>query len=102
MRRRRRSYSLLLALLLPVALAGGIYLGGHPDTLPGPVRDVLVADSQGRVYDEALDTLQRDYYRDVNRDELLDKSLENAVGSLNDRFSHYFPPRDYEDFQQST
>jgi carboxyl-terminal processing protease len=102
MRRRRRSYTPMLLLLVPVLLAVGIWLGGHPDNLPGPVRDVLVADTQGRVFDEALDTLERDYYRDVDRDALLDRSLEEAVGSLDDRFSHYFPPRDYNDFQEAT
>jgi carboxyl-terminal processing protease len=102
MRRRRRSFTPLLVVLLPVLLAAGIWLGGHPDSLPDPVRDVLVADTQGRIYDEALDTIERDYYRDVDRDELLDRSLEQAVGSLDDRFSHYFPPRDYADFQEAT
>jgi carboxyl-terminal processing protease len=102
MRRRRRSYTPFVLVLLPILLAAGIWLGGHPDSLPGPVRDVLVDDGQGRVFDEALDTLARDYYRDVDRDELLDRSLEQMIGSLDDRFSHYFPPRDYQDFQQAT
>jgi carboxyl-terminal processing protease len=102
MRRRRRSYTPLLVVLLPVLLVAGIWLGGHPDRLPDPVRDVLVADTEGRIYDEAIDTIERDYYREVDRDELLDRSLEQAVNSLDDRFSHYFPPRDYEDFQQAT
>jgi carboxyl-terminal processing protease len=102
MRRRRRSYLPLLALVLPLLLAAGIWLGGHPDTLPAPVRDVLVEDSDGRVYEQAIDTLERDYYREVNRDELLNRSLESAVGALDDRFSHYFAPRDYDDFQEAT
>jgi carboxyl-terminal processing protease len=102
MRRRRRSFLPLLAILLPVMLAAGIWLGGHPENLPDPVRDTLVADSEGRVFEEALDTIERDYYREVDRDELLDQSLERAVGSLDDRFSHYFAPRDYTDFQAAT
>jgi carboxyl-terminal processing protease len=102
MRRRRRSHLPLLALVLPLLLAAGIWLGGHPDRLPEPVRDVLVEDSDGRIYEQAIDTLERDYYREVNRDELLNRSLESAVGSLDDRFSHYFAPRDYDDFQEAT
>jgi carboxyl-terminal processing protease len=102
MRRARRSYLALLVLLLPLLVAGGIWLGGHPDSLPSPVRDMLVEDTDGRVYEEAIDTLERDYYREVDREELLDKSLERAVGSLDDRFSHYFAPRDYDDFQEAT
>jgi carboxyl-terminal processing protease len=102
MRRRRRFLIPLLVLLAPVMLVVGIWLGGHPDTLPGSVRDTLVADSEGRVFEEAIDTLERDYYREVDRKDLLNKSLEEAVGSLDDRFSHYFAPRDYDDFQQAT
>jgi carboxyl-terminal processing protease len=102
MRRRRRSLTPILVLLLPLVLVAGIWFGGHPDSLPEPVRDALVSESDGRTYEEAIDTLARDYYREVDRDELLDRSLEHAVDSLDDRFSHYFPPRDYADFQQAT
>jgi carboxyl-terminal processing protease len=102
MRRRRRSPLLLFALLVPLLLAAGIWLGGHPDSLPEPLRNALVEDSDGRVYEEAIDTLARDYYREVDRKKLLDQSLEQAVGSLDDRFSHYFAPRDYDDFQEAT
>ena len=100
--RRRRSLTPLLVILLPVLLVTGIWLGGHPDNLPDPVRDTLVADTEGRVYEEAIDTLERDYYRKVDRKKLLDQSLEQAVGSLDDRFSHYFAPRDFTDFQAAT
>jgi carboxyl-terminal processing protease len=101
-RRRRRSLRPVLILLLPLLLVGGIWLGGHPETLPDPVRDTLVADDEGKVYEEALDTLARDYYRPVDRERLLNTSLEEAVRSLDDRFSHYFPPRDFESFQEAT
>ncbi|MGH3100935.1 MAG: S41 family peptidase, partial [Thermoleophilia bacterium] len=102
MRRRRRSFLPLLVLLTPLLIAAGIWLGGHPDTLPEPIRNALVEDTDGRVYEEAVDTLERDYYREVDRKKLLDQSLEQAVGSLDDRFSHYFAPRDYDDFQEAT
>jgi carboxyl-terminal processing protease len=102
MRRPRRSLTPLLVILLPVLLVAGIWLGGHPDNLPDPVRETLVADTDGRVYEEAIDTLERDYYREVDRKKLLDRSLEQAVGSLDDRFSHYFAPRDFTDFQAAT
>ena len=102
MRRRRRFLTPLLVILLPVMLVAGIWLGGHPDNLPDKVRDTLVADNDGRVYEEAIDTLERDYYRKVDRKKLLDQSLEQAVGSLDDRFSHYFAPRDFTDFQAAT
>ena len=100
--RRRRLLVPLLVILLPVALVAGIWLGGHPDYLPNSVRDTLVADTDGRVYEDAIDTLERDYYRKVDRKKLLDQSLEHAVSSLDDRFSHYFAPRDFTDFQAAT
>src|SRR5687767_12260148 len=100
--RRRRSLLPVFVLLLPLVLVAGIWLGGHPDSLPDQVRTALVEDSDGRVYEQAIDTLERDYYREVDRKELLDKSLEQAVNSLDDRFSHYFAPRDFNDFQEAT
>ena len=89
-------------ILLPVLLVAGIWLGGHPQNLPKPVRSALVGDEDGAVYEEAVDTLQRDYYRNVDRKELLDQSLEHAVRSLDARFSNYFAPRDFADFQEAT
>jgi carboxyl-terminal processing protease len=102
MQRRRRYPVPLLAVLIPLALILGIWLGGHPDRLPGVARDTLVADSDGRLYQEAVDTIERDYYRRVDRKELLDKSLGAAVESLHDQFSNYFSPSAYTGFQEST
>src|SRR4051812_14311501 len=102
MRRRRRSFTPILVVLLPVLLLAGIYLGGHPSTLPGFVRDAFVDDDQAQVYDEAVGVIERDYYRKVDGDELLDKSLGAAVKSLDDRFSNYFSPKDYSSFQEAT
>jgi carboxyl-terminal processing protease len=102
MRRRRRPRVGFLLLFIPIALVLGIWLGGHPDALPGFARETLVADSDGRLYEEAVDTIQRDYYREVDRKQLLDKSLDAAVNSLEDQFSHYFTPREYNNFQLDT
>jgi carboxyl-terminal processing protease len=99
---RRLSALPVVLFVAVIALAMGIWLGGHPANLPGPVRDALVQDSDGRIYEEAVDTLQRDYYRKVDRKQLLNTSLDRAVRSLDDRFSNYFAPRDYSDFQQAT
>jgi carboxyl-terminal processing protease len=80
----------------------GIYWGGHPERLPGFARNTLVADSQGRLYQEAVDTLQRDYYRPVDRGKLVDTSIGAAIASLDDQFSHYFSPHDYDSFEDDT
>lgn len=102
MRRRRRPHSAFIAALIPLALVLGIWLGGHPSTLPGFARDAFVSDSDGRLYEEAIDTIERDYYRKVDRDKLLNTSLTAAVESLQDQFSHYFSPKDYTSFQLDT
>jgi carboxyl-terminal processing protease len=101
-RRSRRSYTPVLAVLLPFVLIAGIWLGGHPANLPGFVRDAFVGDSEGQLYDEALDTIAENYYREVDKDELVDKSLDAGVKSLDDRFSAYFDPKAYKEFQEAT
>ena len=98
----RRSSVLVIAVLVPVLLVTGIWLGGHPSVLPSVLRDRLVDDSDAQVYNEAVDIINRDYYRKVSRDQLLDKSLGAAVKSLDDQFSNYFSPKDYSDFQEVT
>ena len=94
--------SLAVIVLVPVLLVTGIWLGGHPSVLPSAVRDQLVDDGDAQVYEEAVDIIKRDYYRNVDRDQLLDKSLGAAVKSLDDQFSNYFSPKDYADFQEVT
>ncbi len=94
--------SLAVIVLVPVLLLAGIWLGGHPGVLPEFVRDKLVDDGDAQVYEEALDIIESDYYRGVDRDQLLDKSLGAAVKSLNDQFSNYFSPEDYADFREVT
>jgi carboxyl-terminal processing protease len=101
-RRIPRPSAALLAALLPVLLVAGIWLGGHPEWLPGFARDALVQDSDGRLYEEALDVIGQHYYRGVDREKLVDSSLGAAVDSLDDRFSHYFDPQDYQDFEEAT
>src|SRR3954471_974608 len=102
MRLPRRPPNAVLVALLPLLLIGGIWLGGHPDYLPGFARDALVGDSQGRLYQEAIDVIGANYYRKVNREELVDKGLDAAVDSLDDRFSHYFDPKAYRAFEEAT
>ena len=102
MRRVRRHPVPVLGVLVVVALIAGIWLGGHPSTLPGFARETLVADSEGRLYQEAVDIIARDYYRPVDKEKLVDRSVEAAVGALDDRFSNYFSPHAYDGFQQST
>ena len=48
------------------------------------------------------DTIQDDYYRPIERDQLVDDALAGAVASLGDRFSNYFDPKDYRRFQEDS
>jgi carboxyl-terminal processing protease len=101
-RRNRRSLAPLLIVLIPLVLIAGVWLGGHPGNLPGFASDALVGDSEGRLYDEALDTIAENYYRPVDRRQLLNEGLTAGVKSLDDRFSAYFDPKAYQEFQQAT
>jgi len=86
--RRRRSYMPFVAVLAPLLLVLGIWLGGHPDSLPGFARDALVGDDQGRLIDEALDDIAANYYRPVNKDDLANKgksSIEKSLGRAVDK-----------------
>jgi carboxyl-terminal processing protease len=92
----------VLGVLAPVLLVLGIWLGGHPDNLPGFLRDPLVGDSDARNVDDAIDRIHATYYRDVGRGELVDRAIGGMVASLHDRFSHYFSAKEYEAVREST
>jgi carboxyl-terminal processing protease len=76
----------------------GVWFGGHPSWLPSPLRSAFVDQGNGQLVNEALDVLSRDYYRPINRSQLVDKGLSAAITSLNDPYSHYFDPSDYHAF----
>src|SRR3954452_17316890 len=100
--RPRQPLVVVLGVLAPLLLVLGIWLGGHPDALPGPLRDALVGDGDAQVVDNALDTVNGQYYQEVPRDKLDDAALQGMVRSLHDRFSNYFTAKQYRDFQEST
>lgn len=104
MHRRAPRIQLLLggALIALVALVLGIYLGGHANLLPDPIRTALVRDDDGQLVQQAMDTIEDNYYRPISRDQLVNQSIQGAVDSLDDQFSHYFDPETYKRFQQST
>jgi carboxyl-terminal processing protease len=83
-----------------VALAGGIYLGGHPSTLPGPIRDSFVEDDRA-LRSELVDTIQDNFYKPVDQSRLEDASLKGIVQSLDDPYSHYLTPKEAKAFQES-
>ena len=96
---RIRAYSIALVCAL-LGLAGGLWLGGHPDVLPGVARDAFVEEERA-LRAEVLETIEDSFFREVDAEELEDASVKGIVRSLDDRFSHYFSPEETEEFQQS-
>lgn len=76
----------------------GLWLGGHPNWLPGAVRDAFDDNSSAPLISTVLNTISRDYYRKINRSELVNRGLVSMVASLKDPYSHYYSPADYQKF----
>jgi carboxyl-terminal processing protease len=87
--------------LLVVVLLAGMWLGGHSSLLPRQLQE-LVADDDVAHIDEALSTVEDDFYRDVAKDKLADDAIRGAVSGLDDRFSAYFDPKEYKRFREVT
>jgi carboxyl-terminal processing protease len=98
---RQQPLTIVLAVLLPILLVVGLWLGGHPKDLPGFMRDVFVANHQTLVVDEAIERIERDYYRPISPRQLSGASITGMVSSLGDRFSHYLAPREYAEFDKA-
>jgi carboxyl-terminal processing protease len=98
--RRQRSPRFVRVLLAVIVLLIGVWFGGHPSWLPGPIRSAFVSQSDNdKLINQVLGLIQSDYYRKVDRSDLVNKGLAAAVASLNDKYSHYYDPADYQTFQ---
>jgi carboxyl-terminal processing protease len=86
---------IVLALVLVVV---GIWLGGHPGWMPTSLRNALTDNSGAQLVNEELNMISRDYYRPINRNQLLNKGLAAMVASLNDPYSRYYSPTAYRSF----
>lgn len=80
-------------------LFGGIWLGGHPETLPEPLRDALV-DEGPAVRAELIQTIQDRYYKPIKKSALEDASLKGMAASLNDPYTRYFTPKEAKRFDE--
>src|SRR5882757_9154124 len=98
----KRAIALLMAV---VGLVVGLWLGGHPDKLPGGVRDVFV-DQKAEVSDQVLQEIEDNYWRKVDSSDLQNASARGMVKAISkqtkDQFSHYFDPKEFKQFQQVT
>jgi carboxyl-terminal processing protease len=84
--------------LAPILLVVGLWLGGHPEDLPGFLRSAFVSTPQTQVVDEAIQRIAADYYRPIPTSKLNSASIAGVVASLGDRFSHYLAPVEYREF----
>ena len=93
----------LVAVGAVVLLLIGVWFGGHPSWLPAPLRNAFVSKTANeRLVQNTLDVISKDYYKRVNTGALLNDGLEEVVASLNDPYSHYYPPAGYKEFEQLT
>jgi carboxyl-terminal processing protease len=81
-------------------LLGGVWLGGHPESLPEPLRDAFVTDDRG-LRAELQDAIKDDFYKPIDDSQIEQGSLKGMVEGLDDRFSNYLTPKETQQFQQS-
>jgi carboxyl-terminal processing protease len=91
--------ALLAVLGALVVLAAGIWLGGHPENLPGPVRDALVQEDRA-VRAEIIDSIEKNFYKPIDEDKLDESSLKGLVNALNDPYSTYLTPSEARRFTE--
>ena len=77
--RKPQPLVLALAVLLPVLLVLGVWLGGHPKDLPGFARKAFVANHETVALDEAIERVANDYYRPVSRSNLANASIAGMI-----------------------
>jgi carboxyl-terminal processing protease len=90
----------IAALCALVALVAGLWLGGHPESLPGPLRDTFVEDDRA-MRAEIIDAVKDNFYKPVNEKKLDDASLRGIVESLDDPYSHYLTPKEAKQLNES-
>ncbi|MDQ2622144.1 MAG: S41 family peptidase [Actinomycetota bacterium] len=102
----RTAFVALWAVIAGLVL--GMWIGGHPDNLPGPVRDVFVRSELApdrSVSTQASDLIQEKYFRVTNPDKVQDSSVRGMVRQLrkryDDRFTHYFDPEQNKQLTES-
>ena len=86
--------ALLLALTL---LCGGLWMGGHPETLPNFAREAFVEDDRA-VRAQMVDYIKDNFYKPVKASQVDESGLRGIVRGLNDRFSEYLTPEEKKKF----
>jgi carboxyl-terminal processing protease len=96
-----------VAALVVAAFAAGALVGSSADGIDELVDEIGGSDEE--LPTDALEVIGESYFRDIDDaelDRLQDGSVDAMVRELrrryDDRFSHYFPPDVYDQFQQAT
>ena len=90
----------IAALCALVALVAGLWLGGHPESLPGPIRDTFVQEDRA-MRAEIINSIEDNFYKRVDEKKLDDASLKGIVESLDDPYSHYLTPTEAKQLNES-
>jgi carboxyl-terminal processing protease len=90
----------IAALCALVALVVGLWLGGHPESLPGPLRDTFVQEDRA-MRAEIINSVEDNFYKPVDEKKLDDASLKGIVDSLDDPYSHYLTPKEAKQLNDS-
>src|SRR5215213_4749266 len=93
------SRGVLAALSALVALVAGLWLGGHPADLPGPIRDTFVQEDRA-LRAQLIDTIEENFYKPVKESKLDDASLKGIVESLDDPYSSYLTAKEARQFDE--
>src|SRR3954452_2683594 len=93
------SRGVLLLVTAVIALAAGLWLGGHPADLPGPVRDAFVQEDRA-LRAQLIDTIEGNFYKPVRESKLDDASLKGIVESLDDPYSSYLTAKEARQFDE--
>jgi carboxyl-terminal processing protease len=98
----RSSTPFIAAFCVVVAFAAGLLFGGHPGSLPAPVRDAFDLESEeDRTRAQLIESIEESFYKPVDEQALRNAEYDGIVRSLKDRFSHYFTPEETKEFNRA-
>ena len=62
---------------------------------------VLTNNNKYRILDEVTDILNKNYYKEIDQDKLIDGAIGGLVDSIGDKHTSYFTPKEAKDFKES-
>jgi carboxyl-terminal processing protease len=98
------SRALRVVAFAAVFFAAGAIIGARVEPVRDRVNDIVAGDED--VSSEALELIEENYFHEIDADELERSSVRGIIGELKrrykDRFSHYFDPEAFEQFESVT